>query len=111
MTLACSFLKHMTFPWKILNSHLEGISVGGYYTESIQLNIDLPREEKQNLILCKGLLGKSKDALDMIDLDVDLNSAVNMFGHFLKYEVSGAVVSHSLEPRRSAFGVMMAAQR
>ena len=80
--LACLFLKHMTFPWKILNSHLEGIVVGGYYTESIQPNIDLPHKEKQNLILCKGLLGKSKNALDVIDLDVDLNSAVNVWAFF-----------------------------
>ena len=48
----------------------------------------------------------------MIDLDVDLNSAVNMFGHFLKYEVSDAVVvPHDREPLSSAFDVMMAAQR
>ena len=73
----------MIFLWKILNSHLESISIGGYYKESIQPIIDLPQEEKQQLILSKGLLGKSKDALDMIDLDVDLHSAVNMFGHFL----------------------------
>jgi hypothetical protein len=101
----------MVFPWKILNSHLDGISVGGYYSETIQPIIDLPQEEKQRLVLSKGLLGKSKDALDMIDLDVELNSAVNMFGHFLKYEVSDAVVPHDREPSRSAFDVMMAAQR
>ena len=47
----------------------------------------------------------------MIDLDVDLNSAVNMFGHFLKYEVSDAVVPHDHEPSISAFDVMMAVQR
>ena len=59
----------MVFPWNILNSHLDGVSVGGYYSEIIKPIIDLPQEEKQRLILSKGLLGKSKDALDMIDLD------------------------------------------
>ena len=40
----------------------------------------------------------------------DLNSAVNMFGHFLKYKVSDAVVSHDREPSRSAFEVIISAQ-
>ena len=66
----------MVFPWTILNSHLDGVSVGGYYSKFIK-PINLPKE-KQRLILSKGLLGKSRDALAMIDLDVDLNSAVNV---------------------------------
>ena len=40
----------------------------------------------------------------------DPNSAVNMFGHFLKYKVPDAVVSHDREPSRSAFEVMISAQ-
>ena len=68
-------------------------------------------KHKANHTEVQGLLGKSKDALDMIDLDVGLNSTVNMFGHFLKIEVSHAVVSHDREPSRSAFEVIMAAQR
>lgn len=101
----------MVIPWKVLNSNLDSISVGGYYSETIQPIIYLP-QEKERLVLSRGLLGKSKDALNMIDLDVGRNSAVNMFGHFLKYEVSdAAVVPNEREPLRSVFDVMMAAQR
>ena len=68
----------MIYVWKILNSHLEGISFGGYYNERNQSIIDLPQEEKQGeLTLSKTLLEKSKDALDMIDRHVDLNTAVS----------------------------------
>ena len=55
------------------------------------------------------LLGNSKDTLGIIDIDVELNS---MSGHFLKFEVSDATEPmHDHEPKRSAFDVMMAAQR
>ena len=74
--------------------------------------IHLPEEEKRNLILSRALLGNSKDTLDIIDIDVELNLAISMFGHFLKFEVSDTTEPmHDHEPRRSAFDVMMAAQR
>ena len=99
----------MIFPWKILNSHVESVTVGGYYSQRIQ---PMPDEEKQNLVLSRALLGNSKDTLDTIEIDVDLNSAISMFGHFLKFEVSDSTEPlHDLESRRSAFDVMMAAQR
>lgn len=38
--------------------------------------------------LIKAFLGRSKDSLDLIDLEVELQQAVSVFGPFLKYIVS-----------------------
>ena len=69
----------MILPWKILNSNIQNVTVGGYYSQRIQPIIDLPDEEKRNLILSRALLGNSKDTLDIIDLDVELNSAISSY--------------------------------
>ena len=47
-------------PWKILNSHLDSVSVGEYYSNTIIINLP---QEKERLFPSKGLLKKSKDAL------------------------------------------------
>ena len=69
-------------PWKISSALLEKESIREYYyrlcTGTAVLN---------NFTLTKPYLGRSKDALDLVDLDVELHQGV---GPFLKFIVDGS---------------------
>ena len=69
-------------PWKISS---EKESIREYYyclcTGTAVLN---------GFTLTKAYLGRSKDALDLVDLDVELHQAVTVFGPFLKFIVDGS---------------------
>ena len=40
-------------------------------------------EAKQKSTLSKAYLGKSKDCLDLIEISIELNAAVSLFGPFI----------------------------
>ena len=62
-------------PWKISSALLKKESICEYYyrlcTGTAVLN---------GFTLTKAYLGRSKDALDLVDLDVELHQAVTVFG-------------------------------
>ena len=59
--------------------------------------------------MAKRYLGKSKATLDLVDLDADLQSAVQEFGHFVKYvNESEGVVMRVETGGASAFSVLEA---
>ena len=63
------------------------MSITGFYVNNIDPEIDV----EQKGTLSKAYLGKSKDCLDLIDVSIELNTAVNSFGPFIKCIVDGGV--------------------
>ena len=71
-------------------------------------------DAEQKGTLSKAYLGKSKDCLDLIDVSIELNTAVNSFGPFIKFVVDSGVPSTRAETSqtsKSAFDVLMSAQQ
>lgn len=92
------------FPWKIISADLGKETLREFYERTLSTgteNVELGN-------LSRAYLGKSKDSLDLIELDVELQQAISMFGHFLKYVVC---LEASPSPRQSAFDVLMNSQR
>ena len=54
-------------------------------------------------------LGKSKEFLDKIELSLSLDSAIHLFGPFLRYYTCDRL--QQLPPMRNAFTVLMSSQR
>ena len=94
--------KATLFPWKTLSSKLGKETLREFYEQTLSgtANVELG-------YLSRAYLGKSKDSLDLIELDVELQQAVSMFGHFVKYICFEATPP----PIQSAVDVLMNAQR
>ena len=75
------------YPWKITSSQISAIALRGYYNNVIEPQLKISDDLQKRLQLTKGYLGKSKESLDLIDLDIDLNLAIGTFGSFIKYVV------------------------
>lgn len=73
----------VVYPWKILAAEQPGVSLRQFYS-----TIDIPQSSSMQLALEHAYLGKSKTELDLIDLDIELQQAVTVFGCFLKYFVT-----------------------
>ena len=69
-------------PWKITSATFEKESVQEYY-EALSAGTAV----LNGLILNRAYLGPSKDSLDLVDLGIELNQAITMFGHYLKFIV------------------------
>ena len=69
--------------WKIVKCEVEN-TVGGFFSVVCRLHIAV---DPNLLTLEAAFVGKTKDALDLTALDIDLGEVVRMFGAFLKYEV------------------------
>ena len=95
------------YPWKITHATEDNISIKEFFLRNI-------RNSLENCVLVKAYLGKSKDSLDLIDLDIDLKSSVNSFGPFIKFVVDNggqeSQVPSTVGVSGSAFQVLMSAQ-
>ena len=67
-------------------------------------------ETEQKGALIKAYLGKSKDSLDAIDLEIDIKDSVSAFGPFIKF-IIGSRSTTTTVPGPSVFEVLMSAQR
>ena len=75
---------HVVYPWKITSSQVSSITLRLYYHNVIEQQVKIPNDLiREQLRLSKGYLGKSKELLDLIDLDIDLQQAVGAFGSFI----------------------------
>lgn len=104
----------MIYLWKISQAIGEGITIKSFYVNTIEPCLE--KELKGALI--KAYLGKSKDSLDLIDLDIDIKDSVNAFGSFIKFIIGDRTVpvpstttTTSTVPVPSVFDVLMSAQR
>ena len=68
------------YPWKITHATDDSISIREFFLRNIRNSLDNGHDGA----LVKAYLGKSKDSLDLIDLDIDLKSSVISFGPFIK---------------------------
>ena len=81
------------------------MTVQQFYEEKIVSELSSAEEVK----LEAAFLGKSKQSLDRIDLSLMLDSAIQLFGPFLRYHTRST--EQVLPPVRDAFTVLMASQR
>lgn len=94
-------------PWKITSVYLGKESIQEFYERTLS-----GTEAVKSHLLSRAFLGSSKDSLDLIELNVELQQAIAMFGPFLKYVVTIKEGSDdSPPPRQSAVQVLMNAQR
>ena len=69
------------FPWSILSTGESGVTVKQFYEEKVVNKLNVPEEVE----LEAAFLGKSKESLDKIELSLSLDSAIPLFGPFLRY--------------------------
>ncbi|XP_065883057.1 uncharacterized protein [Dysidea avara] len=94
--------------WKIIKCETQN-TVAEFFGVICQQHLEV---EVDSLTVEAAYIGRSKEALDSTDLDIDLGEVISTFGSFLKYEVkSKATQVKSTSSSVSAFAIMMAAQR
>ena len=69
------------FPWSILSTGESGVTVQQFYEQKVLQELNPPGEVE----LEAAFLGKSKESLDKIEPSLSLDSAVPLFGPFLRY--------------------------
>eukprot|EP00731_Ephydatia_muelleri_P035700 Em0149g6a len=75
-------------PWTISAENVAERTVEQYFVSTVQKYLPSgSRGPAEKWILRGALLGRSKEALDNIELNVPLRIAANMFGGFLRYHV------------------------
>ncbi len=90
-------------PWKIMPSDPGKESIRAFYERRFP--------DFSEYSLAKAFLGRSKDSLDQIDLEVEVQQAVSTFGPFLKCIVIAGESGNVAYCSRSVSEVLMAAQR
>ena len=91
-------------PWSILSAGESGITIQQFYAEKIVCKV----HELNEMDLESAFLGKSKESLDKIELSLSLDSAIHLFGPFLRYYTCDRL--QQLPPMRNAFTVLMSSQ-
>ena len=74
------------FPWSILSTGASGVTVKQFFGDSIATRLNVT----DRLELESAFLGKSKDALDEIDITLTLDTAVPLFSPFLRFHTHSA---------------------
>ena len=85
-----------------------GITVQQFYDDTIVSKME-GGSTSGELELDSAFLGKSKESLDRIDLSLSLDSAIALFGPFLRFHTHNK--HQELPPLRNAFDVLMYSQR
>ena len=93
--------------WTILCTDESGLTVQQFYDDKITGEL-----QKHGVVsemqLESAFLGKSKDSLDKIDLSLPLDSAIHLFGPFLRYQTCEQPQLRQVPAARDAFSVLMA---
>ena len=90
----------MIYPWKISQAIGEGITIKSFYVCTIEPCL----EKELEGALIKAYLGKSKDSLDLIDLDIDIKDSVSAFGSFIKLIIGDRTVPVPHARSQGGFG-------
>ena len=93
------------FPWSILSTGDSGVTVRQFYEEKVVNQL----KSTGDVELEAAFLGKSKESLDIIDLSLSLDSAVPLFGPFLRYRTRS--INQGSPPTRDALAILMSSQR
>ena len=95
--------------WKIIHIGEPGRTVEQFFHDVAVSHIE-SSSSISNIKLDCAYLGRSKESLDQIELSIQLDLAVAVFGGFLRYVVSQEQPAPR-EPTVNAFEVMMSSQR
>lgn len=113
-SVLCVSSNSLVVPWTISAENVAERTVEQYFVSTVQKYLPSgSRGPAEKWILRGALLGRSKEALDNIELNVPLRIAANMFGGFLRYHVVKvqcvlAPQTTSVAVCRNAFDVLMA---
>ena len=77
------------FPWSILATGESGVTVQQFYEQKVVHELN----SSEDVELEAAFLGKSKESLDKIELSLSLDSAIPLFGPFLRYRIRSSAYS------------------
>ena len=97
-------LNKTVLPWSIMSVE-GGVTVQQFYDKKVACKLS----EQEEVRLDSAGLGKSKDSLDTIEMSLSLESAVQLFGAFLRYNVCSE--QYQVAPMHDAFALLMAGQK
>ena len=95
----------MLLPWSILPLSPSGVTTQQFFEDSIVKRLC----DVTNIELESAALGKSKESLDKIELSQCLESAVQLFGLYLRYYMHNVI--QATPPLPNAFSILMYNQR
>ena len=102
-------------PWTVIPLEPPGYTVLGFYEDKLQAEVIMKCDEgpsgsqERIITLTSVFIGKSKEFMDLIEVSVNLDRAVQMFGAYLKNCV---MLAPSIPvPAKNAFAIMMYSQR
>ena len=100
-SVLCQTDNRLIFPWKILSIGASGHTVQQFFEEFMLTDLKSNETGME--------LGKSKDSIDVVELSVPLDMAVQSFGCFMRYHVNSSrgASFHAVD----AFKLMMFSQR
>ena len=91
-TVYSQSLRRTIVPWRISPVHPPSTTFRGFFTADIKPQLtQLPCDqlgEQRVPQLIKAYIGKSKDLVDDVDIDLVIADVAPLFGPFVKYEVS-----------------------
>ena len=100
--LDCSVLNnHVLLPWSILPLSPSGVTTLQFFEDSIVKHL----RDVTNIELESAALGKSKESLDKIELSQCLESAVQLFGLYLRYYMHNVI--QATPPLPNAFSILI----
>ena len=109
MSIFCTTLHRLLLPWKILAIGSPGRTVEQFFHDVAAPLVQ--SSSKSYINLDKAFLGRSKDHLNEIDLQIVLDVAVSSFGAYVQYSTSQQSGQVEECMRVNAFQVMMSYQR
>ena len=93
-TVYSQSLRRTIVPWRISPVHPPSTTFRGFFTADIKPQLtQLPCDqlgEQRVPQLIKAYIGKSKDLVDDVDIDLVIADVAPLFGPFVKYEVGQA---------------------
>ncbi len=104
-SIFCRTKNQFLLPWRILHMGQPGHTVEQFFHDVAATHIESTSSTR--IILERAYLGRSKDNLDQIDLSVTLDSAVPLFGGFLRYITTQSKTQTNTSTSRSAFDILM----
>ena len=121
MTLVnCAVVSHNSsrtiLLWTVMPLEPSGYSVLGFYEAKLQQEVMVKCDEEpsgsheQTVKLHSVFIGKSKELMDLIEVSVNLDRAVQMFGAYLKYCVV-LVPSQPVTATKNAFTILIQSQK
>ena len=109
----CSVFNRSTnrllLPWSILSVGISGITVQQFYDDKVICELEKHDVVVKQVQLDSAFLGRSKESLDRIELLLPLDSAIQLFGPFLRYHTYN--LHQQSPPRQNALALMMFSQQ